>query len=95
MKKIYNVFCGLLALILLVFGCISLFDKDLTFSETEQRALKPFPSVSVSGLLKGTFFRNLEEYLADTFPGRETMAEGKGIVHELFDFSHVLTEETE
>ena len=94
MKRIYMIACGLLALFLLVFGCISLFDKDLIFSDAEQRTLATFPGVTFTGVMNGSFFRNLEEYYADTVPGREAMAEGKSIVHDLFDFSDVIPEET-
>ena len=75
MAKIYQVICGLMVLVLLAVGTISLLDRDAEFSETEGRNLNRFPEMTVSSLLDGSFLRELEIYYADTFPGRETMLE--------------------
>lgn len=87
MGKIYQILCGLLILMLLVFGAISLFDKDASASEVEQRDLKSFPQITVSGIFSGSFAGELEAYYADTFPGREKLLERDGIVSAFFDFS--------
>ena len=39
MKKLYGLFCGLLLAGMLLVGLISLFDKDATFSQRENRKL--------------------------------------------------------
>ena len=75
MKKIYNIVCGLLLLILLFVGVVSLFDKDPTFSQSENRNLKSFPKITLSSLIDGSFTTALQEYYADTFPGREGLME--------------------
>ena len=95
MRKIYNIVCGLLILLLLTFGSISLFDKDAKASELEQRELKSFPKVTFSGLLSGSFAEELENYYADTFPGREKLLERDGIVSTFFDFSDLELEAEE
>ena len=95
MKRIYMIACGLLALFLLVFGCISLFDKDVAASELEQRELKSFPKITVSGILSGSFARELDAYFADTFPGREKLLEQDGIVSVFFDFGDLELETEE
>jgi hypothetical protein len=95
MKNIYIALCGLLVLLLLVFGGISLIDRDAVSSEMEERELKTFPAFSVSGLLSGSFGRELEEYYADTFPGREGLLESDGIVSTFFDFGDLKLEEAE
>lgn len=95
MKNIYVALCGLLVLLLLVFGGISLFDRDAVSTETEEPELKTFPAFSVSGLLSGSFGRELEEYYADTFPGREELLEGDGIVSTFFGFGDLKLEEAE
>jgi hypothetical protein len=95
MNRIYHIFCGLLILLLLVAGCISLFDRDATVSEIQQRELKTFPKFTVAGFLNGSFLEDLEMYYADTFPGREALLKGDRIVTGLFDFSDLTFEETE
>lgn len=95
MGKIYHILWGLLILLLLTFGAISLFDKDARTSELEQRELKTFPKVTVSGILTGSFLEELENYYADTFPGREKLLERDGIVSNLFDFRDVELEAEE
>ena len=95
MNRIYNVICGLLVLLLLAVGGISLFDRDATASEVQERELRSFPEFSVAGYLKGTFLNELEAYYADTFPGRETLLKGDGIVSTFFDFSDLTLGETE
>ena len=95
MRKIYNILCGLLILLLLIFGCISLFDKDVAASELEQRELKSFPKVTVSGILSGSFAQELDAYFADTFPGREKLLEQDGIVSVFFDFGDLELETEE
>lgn len=95
MRKIYNILCGLLILLLLTFGSISLFDKDAKASELEQRELKSIPKVTFSGILSGSFAEELDAYFADTFPGRENLLQRGGIVSNLFDFSDVELEAEE
>ena len=94
MKRFYMILCGLLALLLLVFGAISLFDRDADWSEIQQRELKTFPQWSVSEFLSGSFMENLQAYYAETFPGRDSLLDADGIVSTFFDFGG-LTLETE
>ena len=95
MKQIYNIFCGLLALLLLLCGCISVFDKDASASVVQDRELKTFPEFQIGSFLKGSFGKELDLYYADTFPGREHILEGDWIVSNFFDFSNLHLEETE
>ena len=95
MKIIYNAFCGLLVMLLLVIGCVSLVDQDATFSQLEERQLKTFPRFTVSGFLSGMFQQELDAYYADTFPGRESLLEADGVVSAFFDFSDLILGETE
>ena len=95
MGKIFNILCGLLILLLLVFGCISLFDKDAVSSEAEQRELNTFPKITFSGIFSGSWAEELEVYYADTFPGREQLLERDGIVSTFFDFSDLMFETEE
>jgi len=59
--------------------CISLFGlfnvlntNKPTISEIERRTLKQFPSFSFGSLARGEFFREFDEYFADTFIFRES-----------------------
>lgn len=95
MKRVYSIFVGLLLVVLLTLGCISLVDRDVKFSEIEQRDTKTFPKVTVSGLLNGSFFGDLAEYYGDTFPGREGMAEEGGLYDFFFGFTGQIEEPKE
>ena len=55
MKKLYGLFCGLLLAGMLLVGLISIFDKDATFSQRENRKLQSRPKVTFSALLDGTY----------------------------------------
>ena len=87
MKKIYNIVCGLFLLILLSVGVVSLFDKDPTFSQSENRNLKSFPKITLSSLIDGSFTTALQEYYADTFPGREGLMENNKRLNAFYYFS--------
>jgi hypothetical protein len=95
MNPVYRVMCILLALMLLVVAGISLFDRDATISEVQDRELMTFPKVTVSGLLNGNFLEELSVYYADTFPGREALLKGDGIVSKFFYLSDIKLEEAE
>lgn len=92
MKKIYHILCVLLVVALLIFGCISLIDRDAAYSELEDRELRTFPDCTISSLFDGSFLRELQAYYGDTFPGRESLLEGDSIVNSFFYFT-VETEE--
>ena len=92
MKRFYMILCGLLALLLLIFGAISLFDRDADWSEIQQRELKTFPQWSVSEFLSGSFLENLQAYYAETFPGRDSLLDADGIVSTFFDFGGLMLE---
>ena len=87
MKKIYNIFCGLLILILLSVGVVSLFDKDPTFSQTENRNLRTFPRITLSNLIDGSFTTALQEYYSDTFPGRENLMDDHKRLNAFYYYS--------
>jgi len=87
MKKIYNILCGALLFVLLAVGVVSLFDKDPTFSKSENRNLKTFPKITISNLIDGSFTTALREYYADTFPGREGLMEKNTSLNAFYYFS--------
>ncbi len=75
MRKVYNILCGILIFAVMTVGIISLFDKDATYSEMEDKALSSLPKITISGLLDGSYADDLEIYYRETFPGREGLTE--------------------
>ena len=66
MKKLYGLFCGLLLVGMLLVGFISIFDKDATFSQRENRKLQSRPKVTFSALLDGTYTTKFSAYYIRT-----------------------------
>jgi len=60
-------FAAAIALIAVLFWAL----PDRTLSETENRALAPFPEISGQTLADGSFTADIAEYMADQFPGRD------------------------
>lgn len=59
----------------LLFGAIFMIaaDRTNTVSETENRALAPFPEWAQAALWSGEYFRELENYIADHFAFRDVL----------------------
>lgn len=74
-------------LFMLLVGLISTFDKDATFSVSENRNLKTKPALTLSGLIDGTYFNSFREYYADTFPSREKLMESNTTLNNFYYFS--------
>lgn len=60
------IFCLMLAAGIIIGAII----PDKYYSETEKRTLKQFPQISSGEIFSGNFGDDIEEYLADQFPGR-------------------------
>lgn len=60
------IFCIMLAAGMIISAIL----PDKYYSETEKRTLKQFPDISASEIFDGNFGDDIEEYLADQFPGR-------------------------
>ncbi len=54
-----------------LFFIISIFDRDKTVSERENRTLSAFPKFSLSYLFKGNYTLDYENYYSDQFPLRD------------------------
>lgn len=87
MKKLYSALCCLLLAGMLLVGMVSLFDKDATYSEREKRPLKTKPKFLFSSLLDGSFTSELNDYYADTFPGRESLMNSNRTLNGFYYFS--------
>ena len=87
MKKLYT---GLLLFVLLAaaaVGVVSLVDVDATESKTENRKLATLPEFSLSAMLDGSYFSQLETYYSDTFPGREMLLQANQKLNGFYHFS--------
>ena len=62
-------------MVLMVVGSVAglLFFARPTTSEIEQRTLTPFPEVTLTRVIDGTFFTDLSLWYADTYPAREPL----------------------
>lgn len=70
-------------LVLLGFFMASVILKDETLSVSERRTLARFPDLSTQNVFSGSFMKELEEYLLDQFPARDTFRKLKA--HIAFD----------
>ncbi len=59
-----------------------------TESLREKRELTPFPDFSAEALLNGSYFRGIDDWFSDTFPGRDYFLE---LNKQLRDFYGVHT----
>ena len=76
---------GVAALFVLVFALWSICKSDDAVSESERRALKQFPTLSVEEALSGRFQSNFESYTLDQFPLRDGFRTLKALaVRDLF-----------
>lgn len=72
LPKVYIV---LWMLLLIALGTYFLFfaPRDSAYSETENRTLAGFPAVTAENIFTGKFGTEIESYLLDHFPGRNTV----------------------
>lgn len=87
MKKLYTVMLGLLLVLMLFVGMYALFDKDATFSKSENRALKSRPKITFSSLIDGSYNDEYSEYFSDTFPNRESLLDSNRSLNGFYYFS--------
>ncbi len=76
-KKRVTAVCAItaVAFLIIVFGVLALaiVIPDREKSESENRILKQFPSVSLSSIFDGSFMKNFETYFNDQFPFRDKL----------------------
>ena len=71
LRILYTASAVLFVGVLLIFGIVSIFDKDKLVSESENRTLAKRPEFSVATLFDGKYTVEFENYYSDNFPGRE------------------------
>ena len=67
------------ALVLLGFMVLHLLLPDGTISRAERRKLQQFPAVSSEALLSAEFSEDVEDYLLDQFPFRDSFRTLKAV----------------
>ncbi len=70
LKKQYVKSAVLFLILIFLFPIIVLISKKKTFSETENRELKPFPEISFQTIKDKSCMNDIEAYLSDHFPAR-------------------------
>ncbi len=69
-----------------ILGILSLFLPKDKISETEKRALCPFPTFSWHNLAEGHYTDSIELYYADNFPFREPMVQLASGMKDLYGY---------
>lgn len=70
--------------IILVLFALCLFMPKAEYSDTERRALKKMPTLSVSSIFSGDFMKNFEDYTLDSFPFRDSFRTIKALTSKYF-----------
>lgn len=72
MKKLYVIFIALFALLITVPAVWVFASEDISFSDNENRMLQTAPELNGQTVLSGKFQNELNEYITDQFPARDT-----------------------
>ena len=75
MNRICKILCAVILARLLLSFLWATVAKDEVYCATENRTLREKPSITASGLLDGSYYRELELYYADAYPNRENVLE--------------------
>ena len=65
---------------LIFFFLFSIFLPDKEISASEKRTLANFPEIEIESILNGSFFEDLNDYLVEHFPLRDSFRKLKGFV---------------
>ena len=72
MKKLYLIFIALFAAVIVVPSVWVFASEDVSFSDNENRMLQTAPELNGETVLSGKFQDELNEYITDQFPARDT-----------------------
>ena len=72
MKKLYIIFIVLFAALIVVPAVWVFASEDVSFSDNENRMLQTAPKLNGDSVLSGKFQDELNEYVTDQFPARDT-----------------------
>ena len=75
--------------LVLIFGAVAaLVAKRPTYSETEKRELAKVPAITLKNFLSGDYYRGVDAWFADTFPGREGLVKLDGWSNQFYRMSN-------
>ena len=88
-KYLPKVYIALWMLLLVGLGCYFLFfaPRDSAYSEAENRTLACFPTVTAESVFSGKFGTEIETYLLDQFPGRNTVISATNALQGALSFA--------
>ncbi len=72
MKKIKHFISGIFLVFIFVFAILLAVLPKQEYSQNEKRVLTLFPEFSMSALFDGTWFKDIETFVSDQFPFRDT-----------------------
>ncbi len=72
MKKSKYILSGIFAAFVFVFAILLVVLPKQDFSQNEKKVLSTFPSFSAEALFDGSWFKDIENFVSDQFPFRET-----------------------
>lgn len=90
MKKLLPIgFMALWLVVLFLLGGYYLFSapRDSAYSPEENRTLAGFPELTAESLFSGQFGQDVETYLLDRFPGRNTVISVTNVLQDLLSFA--------
>lgn len=80
MKKVKNIILIVLSALVIVAGTILVFAKTPdAYSDSERRSLSQKPEISFNNIVSGKFMSELEDYMLDQFPLRDTLRRVKAV----------------
>ena len=80
MKKVKNIILIVLSALIIVIGTVGVFSKTPeNYSDSERRLLAQKPELKFENILSGKFMSELEDYMLDQFPLRDTFRKIKAI----------------
>lgn len=91
MKKVKNVILIVLSALIIILGTVGIFAKTpAKYSDSERRLLSQKPELKFENMLSGKFMTELEDYMLDQFPLRDSFRKLKSI-SALYVFRHKAT----
>lgn len=83
MKKENIITTSVFVLIIFFFAITFWVQKDITFSEQENRVLQTLPEFTLEKFISGEFSKEINVYFADQFPFRDTFVGAKGVAETI------------
>jgi hypothetical protein len=79
-KKFNIILSALFIIFISVFGILLLVMPDRDFSDNENRTLQQLPTLSLSKIIDGSFMTEIEDYVIDQFPFRDSWMAANSVI---------------